>query len=314
MNLVEMNTSANGVFSIDVEALKKCGVDEQKSDVDERKSGADGILVIGIGNIGGKIADLLLRSGLPPTMLQIVDGDTVEAHNIPNQLCGTVEGVPKVTGFKRAIATTLGRSTGEAIVSHKLFLGSDEYPIQRQIEMCENKIIVFAIDNTECVKDIYNNIISKAENIPLIIVGNFSRFLRAKKGSGAIGAVTMLPGKGYYRSFFNNFYQNGKLYKEEEPSACRLPNASFAGSVVANLLVGRLLNYLRSLNEQLPIEVINSPEAMAYAVGQNLTVNEDEEVTTYPLEHSVVNLTVNLHTGIITPSVLHASNDFGHID
>lgn len=299
--IVQVNTSANGVFSIDLEVMVAEGI--------------TGVTVVGLGNIGSKIADLLLRSGLPPAMLRLIDGDTVEAHNISNQLCGSTVDLPKVVGFKKNVIRSMGKATAEEIETHTFFLGidSEDYPIQRQINLCENQILIFAIDNTECTKDIYNKILSKAVNIPLIIAGNFSRFLRATKGANATGAMTMLPTNAYYKSFFKAFYEGGRLHKDEEPSACRIPNASYAGSMVANMVVGRVINYLRFISDNLPTDVISSPEALAYAVGQNMSVNEDEEITTYPFEHSAVSLTINLHTGQQTPIVLYAGDDFDPI-
>ncbi len=296
-----IETSANGVFVIDMQLLEQQGI--------------NGIVVVGMGNIGSRIALLLLQSGILASQLTLIDGDTVEPHNLANQLCGAVTGIPKVEGFKNTVAAVLGENVADKLTLKPIFLGedNDSCMIDEQIYLLNDKLVIFAIDNTECVRVIYNEIVQYA-TIPMIMFANFSRILRKNNGAGGIGAVTVLPGSMYYRDFFNAFYLGGKEYKEGDENACRLPNAAIVGQDVATLAVKRIVNWSRFLGDKLPNEVTVSQEAMATAVGQDFKVDENGDITTFPFSRSIINTKIVLATGELTLVRTTAGTDTSAIE
>ena len=290
MHEILVDSAANGVFAIEVDILHNLNVER--------------IVVVGMGNIGSRIALMLLQSGLPPSMLTIIDGDTVESHNVSNQLCGKRLGVAKVEGFRSVVAGLLGIETAEKITSYKMFLGAEDIDLALQLAICKNSILIMAIDNTACAMPLYNNIIRDVPSIYMVMAANFSRYLRSNNGAGAIGAVSMMTNSGYFKAFFEDFYLSGKEVQLTDENACRQPNAALPGQIVANLAVSRLINYLRRKASKLPHEISNDPRAMAITTGRYYTtsfVDGMEEVVTVPFEDAVVDVLVNLHTLELTP-------------
>ena len=51
------------------------------------------VVVVGVGNVGGKVVLSLLAAGVPPSQIIIIDFDTIESHNIANQLNGCMLGI-----------------------------------------------------------------------------------------------------------------------------------------------------------------------------------------------------------------------------
>lgn len=80
-------------------------------------------VIIGLGAIGQRLADLLAASGVGP--LTLVDGDRVEAGNLGRQpLCRAVDlGMPKVEVARRSL---IRRHPSLRVVSHDRFITDED--------------------------------------------------------------------------------------------------------------------------------------------------------------------------------------------
>jgi len=95
--------------------------------------------VIGVGATGSKVALALARLGV--RNLHVWDGDTVEAHNIANQVYGLADvGRPKVEAFAEAMdratgsrPTTHGFWQGERPLGEVVFCLPDSMRVRREV-------------------------------------------------------------------------------------------------------------------------------------------------------------------------------------
>lgn len=109
------------------------------------------VTIVGCGGIGSPLALALSKMGVP--RLRLIDGDSVERHNLPNQLfpMRSAQGVPTIGNAKvdeaKAVAELFGTAEVEA---HHGFVTEDEFPGGRP-----RGVVVLALDSIAARRMVY---------------------------------------------------------------------------------------------------------------------------------------------------------------
>ena len=271
-----IDDSASGVFVVETKA-------EQK------------VVVVGIGNVGGKIVLSLLAAGVSPEQIVIIDFDTIESHNIANQLNGCMLGIAKVDGLKSTVRHLYGDNVGNAIIAYQCALGEDheEFPLAAQQYLVDGSIVILAIDSPRGMRNIYNNVLRHATP-DILCAANFSKIYRDDNGNEASGKITVMPDKVYFRKFCESFASSAlEISREDTTPACKQPNCSLPGELASALLVQRLMMFLRYRNRTLPASITNNVTALSCATGivfeesEFIDENEDAWTNYTPVEPTV---------------------------
>jgi len=124
----------------------------------DHKTFKDPIHIIGVGGIGGRVAELLIRFGCGlRNELHVWDGDTVAPHNPPNQ----VYGKNHVGMYKtEALAQLAKEWTGAQIHEHREFVDGHR-PFKGVVFAC--------LDSMRTRKAIWENCIKQHDQIVLFV-------------------------------------------------------------------------------------------------------------------------------------------------
>lgn len=267
-----IDDSASGVFVVETKQ-------EQK------------VIVVGVGNVGGKIVLSLLAAGVPPNQIVIIDFDTIESHNIANQLNGCMLGIAKVDGLLSTVRHLYGNDVANSITAYQNALGEDDesFPLGAQQDLIQGSILILAIDSPNGMKNIYNNVLLYATP-DIVCAANFSKIYRDDNGNDASGKITLMPDKVYLRKFCESFANSAlEISREDTTPACKQPNCSLPGELASALLVQRLMMFLRYRNKTLPASITSNVKALTEATGivyeESVIMYENNEYTNYvPVE------------------------------
>lgn len=118
------------------------------------------ITIVGAGGIGSPLALALAKMGVP--RLNIVDGDTVEKHNLPNQMfpLGSI-GRPKV----EVLAEEIARYSPTEVVTHAGFL-EDDWPAEFGNL---RGIVVLALDSIDVRRAIWERHLARALRVEMVV-------------------------------------------------------------------------------------------------------------------------------------------------
>lgn len=252
------------------------------------------VVVVGVGNVGGKVVLSLLAAGVPPEQIVIVDFDTIESHNVANQLNGHMLGIAKVDGLKSTVRHLYGDNVGNAIIAYQCALGEDheEFPLAAQQYLVDGSIVILAIDSPRGMRNIYNNVFRHATP-DIVCAANFSKIRRDDNGNNASGKITIMPDKVYLRKFCESFANSALEVSSPDTPACHLLNCSIPGEWASVLLVQRLMMLLRYRNQTLPASITNNVTALSCATGivfeesEFIDENEDAWTNYTPVEPTV---------------------------
>lgn len=215
------------------------------------------IHLIGCGGIGSPVGVMLAKMGFSSFVL--FDDDTIELHNLPNQLypmlttkgsVGDVWQLNSVIGQKKAeiLAETMHNfSNGQNL--RTVFI-EEKYSNQRL-----NGLVISGVDNMAARRVIWNSVKLQKETVPL--------YIDARMGA-QIGVVyTIDPSNEAQVEFFEKV----ALYSDAD--AIELPctnRAILYNTFMLAALVGRQVrNYLKGLDT--PLEIICDIENLALAKG-----------------------------------------------
>ena len=248
------------------------------------------VVVVGVGNVGGKIVLSLLAAGVPPGQIIIIDFDTIESHNIANQLNGCMLGIAKVDGLKSTVRHLYNDDVANSVIAYQCALGEDheEFPLDAQQDLVEGAIVILAIDSPKGMRNIYNNVFRHATP-DIVCAANFSKIRRDDNGNNASGKITIMPDKVYLRKFCESFANSALEVSSPDTPACHLLNCSIPGEWASVLLVQRLMMLLRYRNQTLPASITSNVTALTQATGivyeESTIVYENNEYTNYvPVE------------------------------
>mgnify|MGYP002359529785 FL=1 len=253
------------------------------------------VVVVGIGNVGGKIVLSLLAAGVPPGQIVIIDFDTIESHNIANQLNGCLLGIAKVDGLKSTVRHLYGDAAADAILTYQNALGEDneDFPLDAQRDLVQDSILILAIDSPKGMKNIYNNVLLHATP-DIVCAANFSKIYRDDNGNDASGKITLMPDKIYFRKFCESFANSAlEISREDTTPACKQPNCSLPGELASALLVQRLMMFLRHRAKTLPASITNNTVDLTGTTGivfeesEFIDENEDAWTNYTPVEPAV---------------------------
>lgn len=271
-----IDDSASGVFVIETKPGQK-------------------VVVVGVGNVGGKIVLSLLAAGVPPNQIAIIDFDTIESHNVANQLNGCVLGIAKVDGLRSTVRHLYGDDVANAILTYQNALGEEDesFPLDAQRDLVQDSILILAIDSPNGMKNIYNNVLLHATP-DIVCAANFSKIYRDDNGNNAVGKITLMPDKIYYRAFCKSFADSAlEISREDTIPACKQPNCSLPGELASALLVQRLMMFLRYRTGTLPASITNDVDALTGATGivyeetEFIDENGDDWVNYIPVKPAV---------------------------
>lgn len=253
------------------------------------------VVVVGVGNVGGKVVLSLLAAGVPPEQIVIIDFDTIESHNVANQLNGHMLGIAKVDGLKSTIRYLYGADVANSVIAYQCALGEDheEFPLAAQQYLVDGSIVILAIDSPKGMRNIYNNVLRHATP-DIVCAANFSKIYRDDNGNEASGKITVMPDKVYFRKFCESFANSAlEISREDTTPACKQPNCSLPGELASALLVQRLMMFLRYRNRTLPASITNNVTALSCATGivfeesEFIDENEDAWTNYTPVEPTV---------------------------
>lgn len=187
------------------------------------------IHVIGTGSVGSHIVLMLAKLGFLD--ISVYDFDTVEAHNVRNQVYGLKDiGRMKV----EALSDFIRQNTGVEIkTNHERF--ADERL---------SGVVFLAVDTMHARKQIWEASIRKNFDTRLLIE------IRMSKESGTIFAIRPNV-KDEVARYEQSFYDDSEVFAEK---ACAMRGTAPMASSIANHAVFQLLNFM-NLHE-FPNEVI----------------------------------------------------------
>ena len=130
---------------------------------DPAQDGIPPLTIVGAGGIGSPLALALAKMGYPH--LTLIDGDTVEKHNLPNQLFPLdAIGKSKV----EALADEIARYSPTAVTSHHGFVTDEAWPVDAVAGKAKG-IVILALDNIDVRRMIWERYLRYNPNVPLVI-------------------------------------------------------------------------------------------------------------------------------------------------
>jgi molybdopterin-synthase adenylyltransferase len=119
----------------------------------------EAVLLIGAGGIGAATAVCLAKVGFP--RISVMDFDTVEAHNIPNQFLPCTPGIKKVDGLRELVEQLVDTSES----THQFL---DE-KVTADTDLSAFTIIIAAVDSMGMRQEIWQNVMEGGDSAHLFV-------------------------------------------------------------------------------------------------------------------------------------------------
>jgi len=196
----------------------------QSAILDPDLAKATHVTICGLGTVGSHAAIELARMGVGA--MTIIDGDTVEEHNLPSQ------------GYELA---DIGRNKAEALADRISAVSNAKVTVKPVMleggEMFEPGPVVMAVDNMEVRKMLVNDSLADMLDHPLVIDG--------RMGGKMWQLIAFDPGEQDKVSNWNNNYYFPQSEAAEIPCGGR--TVSFIGSFIGGVIASYIC---RQINDQ----------------------------------------------------------------
>lgn len=178
------------------------------------------VTLVGVGGIGSPTALALAKLGIPK--LTLIDPDTVEEHNLPNQMhLRETIGQPKVY----AMAEQLMAVSSTDVDSRFIAIGSEGWEGSQESYPSLRGLVISGLDSMEARVNLWEQCLKNNLRVPL--------YLDARLGGENIVVYAVKPHDPDHIAYYES-----TLYTDEEakPAPCTRQSIIDVGFAVASLL------------------------------------------------------------------------------